>query len=125
MVCFESTFPQLNRKFIKKGAEALIYVINDGWYETNPEPKQHAKQAIFRAIEFRRPVIRCANTGISQVIDSKGNIKKEIKLNKSGVINASIIPSKELTFYAKYGDVFSILNILVLVVMFARNRMKI
>lgn len=124
MVCFESTFPQLNRKFVNNGAEALIYVINDGWYETNPEPMQHAKQAIFRAIEFRRPVIRCANTGISQVIDSKGNIQQEIKLNNAGVINASIMPSNELTFYAKYGDVFSILNILALVIMFIRNKIK-
>ena len=40
------------------------------------------------------------------------NIK--IKLNKAGVISASIIPSSELTFYAKYGDIFAIINILFL-----------
>ena len=73
MVCFESTFPQHNRQFVLNGAEVLVYLVNDGWYLTNPEPKQHAKQAIFRAIEFRRPVIRCANTGISQIIDINGN----------------------------------------------------
>ena len=114
MVCFESTFPQLNREFVKRGAEVLVYVINDGWYETNPEPKQHAKQAIFRAIEFRKPVIRCANTGISQIINNRGNIESQIELNKAGVINASVIPSNHMTFYAKYGDVFAIFNLLIL-----------
>ena len=41
---------------------------------------QHAKQSIYRAIEFRRPVVRCANTGISQIIDKTGNIINEIEL---------------------------------------------
>ena len=73
MVCFESTFPQLNRKFVDNGGEVLIYLVNDGWYENEPEPLQHAKQARFRAIEFRKPVIRCANTGVSQLIHQHGN----------------------------------------------------
>ena len=49
----------------------LVYVVNDGWYETPPEPQQHASRVIYRAIETRRPVIRCANTGISLVIDKE------------------------------------------------------
>ena len=114
MICYESTFPQLNREFINKGAEILVYFVNDGWYETPPEPNQHAKQAIYRAIEFRRPVVRCANTGISQIIDKTGNIIQEIDLNNSGVLYAKIIPSSKLTFYARYGDVFAIINMLIL-----------
>ena len=111
MICYESTFPQLNREFVNNGAEILIYFVNDGWYETPPEPQQHAKQSIYRAIEFRRPVIRCANTGISQIIDKKGNITHKLDLNDKGVISASIIPSSQMTFYAKYGDIFAIINI--------------
>ncbi len=122
MVCFESTFPQLNRKFVNNGAEVLVYLVNDGWYENEPEPLQHAKQARFRAIEFRKPVIRCANTGVSQVIDQHGNIVEEIELNKAGVINASVLPSTELTFYAKYGDIFAILNLLLLLILLIKSR---
>ena len=124
MVCFESTFPQLNREFINKGAEVLVYVVNDGWYETNPEPSQHAKQAIFRAVEFRKPVIRCANTGISQIIDIHGNIEHQIELNKAGVINASVIPSNHMTFYAKFGDVFAIFNLLILLLLGLYKKIK-
>ena len=117
MVCFESTFPQLNRNFINAGAQVLVYVVNDGWYETAPEPQQHAKQSIYRAIEFRRPVIRCANTGVSQVINASGNIQRQLELNDTGVITASVIPSSEITFYTKYGDVFAILNLFVLLIL--------
>ena len=114
MICYESTFPQLNRQFVINGAEILIYFINDGWYETAPEPQQHAKQSIYRSIEFRRPVVRCANTGISQIIDKTGNITNRIDLNTAGVISENIVPSSGITFYAKYGDVFAIINILFL-----------
>ena len=110
MVCIESTLPQLSREFVNRGAEALIYVVNDGWYEQAPEPQQHAKQAVFRAIETRRPVTRCANTGISLVIDPTGNITHKIPLNEAGVISTEIFSSNRETFYLRYGDIFSLLN---------------
>ena len=121
MICYESTFPQLNREFVKNGAEILMYFVNDGWYETPPQPQQHAKQSIYRAIEFRRPIVRCANTGISKVIDKTGNILYEIELNKEGVITANIIPSSEMTFYARYGDIFAIINVLLLSILLGMN----
>ena len=112
MICFESTFPSLSRQFVLNGAEVLIYLVNDGWYENAPEPQQHAKQVIYRAIENRRPVIRCTNTGISMVVDAGGNISHELPLNKAGMIEASIHPQNTATFYTRYGDIFARLNIL-------------
>ena len=106
MICFESTFPSLSREFVRKGANMLVYVVNDGWYETAPEPQQHANRAIYRAIETRRPIVRCANTGVSMVIDHLGNIQHTIELNKKGTILANIYPNNRLTFYVKYGDIF-------------------
>jgi apolipoprotein N-acyltransferase len=110
MICFESTIPSLSTNFVKRGAQVLVYVVNDGWYEFPPEPQQHAKQAVYRAIENRRPVLRCTNTGISMVISPSGNITKELPLNQSGVISAAIIPNNELTFYTRYGDVIAQLS---------------
>ena len=117
VVCYESTFPWLINEFIKQGAEFIIIVTNDGWYETAPEPQQHAKQSIYRAIENRKPIIRCANTGISMIIDQAGNIKQRLELNKTGTIRASIIPNKKITFYIKYGD-YLIKSIAVLLLIF-------
>ena len=107
MICFESTFPALSAEFVRRGAQVLVYVVNDGWYETPPEPQQHAKQAVYRAIENRRPVLRCTNTGISMVVNPSGNIVKQLPLNQTGVINAAIMPSNGVTFYTKYGDIFA------------------
>ena len=113
LICFESTLPSLSANFVKRGAQVLVYVVNDGWYESPPEPQQHAKQAVYRAIENRRPVLRCTNTGISMVISPSGNITKELSLNQSGVISAAIIPNNELTFYTRYGDVIAQLSALI------------
>ena len=110
MVCIESTFPSLNREFVKQGAEVLVYVVNDGWYEHPPEPQQHARQAIYRAVENRRPVIRGSNTGISMIIDPSGNIVRQLPLNQAGVISANISPKDWITFYTRFGDIFAQLN---------------
>ena len=126
MICFESTFPNISREFVKNGAEVLIYVVNDGWYENPPEPQQHAKQSIYRAIETRRPVIRCANTGISMIVDASGNISHQLPLNKKGIIEATIQIKNKTTFYTQYGDIFSQLNVLasLLLLVFPIRRKK-
>jgi len=116
VICFESTLPRLIRQFVLEGANFITIVVNDGWYETAPEPQQHSRQAIFRAIENRRPVIRCANTGISMIIDPLGNIKDMSELNAQIVINSSIYPQTKKTFYTKFGDVFAEFLILILII---------
>ena len=78
MICFESTIPSLNAEFVRKGAEVLVYVVNDGWYTTPPEPWQHASRSIFRAIESDSFVLRSANKGLSAIINNKGQIIKSL-----------------------------------------------
>ncbi len=107
VVCFETTFPSLIRNFVKAGAQFIVAVVNDGWYEHPPEPQQHAAQFVYRAIETRRPLIRCANTGISMVIDEAGNITDQLKLNRKALIQTKIYPANGTTFYTKFGDIFA------------------
>ena len=112
MICFESIFPSLSRQFVQQGAEVLLFLVNDGWYENPPQPQQHAKQAVYRAIENRRPVIRCTNTGISMVIDAGGNISHALPLNEKGMIQTTIKPQNISTFYTRHGDIFAKLNVI-------------
>ena len=125
MICIESVFDSPTREFVKKGAQFITYIVNDGWYPREPQLSQHANRCIYRAIENRRSIIRCANTGISIIVDPYGNITDRIELNKEGVIEAEVIILDEQTFYTKYGNLFSIFNlvimILMLVVAFFRN----
>ena len=109
MICFESIFPEINRRHVNKGADALVYLVNDGWYQTEPEPTQHARQSIYRAIENRRPVVRCANTGISMIVNERGEVQDEIGLNKSGTLSTSIMKNNYKTFYTRFGNVFALI----------------
>ena len=111
MVCLESIFPNPTRSFVNEGAKFLVYIVNDGWYIKPPEPQQHAKRCIYRAIENRRTVLRSANTGISMIVNPHGNITNLLELNKSGSINAQIEILDKITFYTKYGNLFSIFNV--------------
>ena len=125
LICIESTFPNINRRHANMGIDVMIYLVNDGWYLTPPEPEQHARQSIFRAIENRIPVIRCANTGISQIINSKGVIEQRIDLNKFGTIDVRINKNNyDRTFYTRFGDVFSLILLFVSMVILILSRFK-
>ncbi len=126
-VCFETTFPGLNRRFVREGASFLVGVVNDAWYQTSSGPYQHASQARYRAVEFRRPMVRAANTGISMVIDQAGRVIARLGLNKEGVFTARIAPATGLTFYARFGDLFAWLCFMAAValsIVAYRNRIK-
>jgi apolipoprotein N-acyltransferase len=73
-ICFEGAFPDLNRLFVMEGADFIINLTNDGWFRKSAVPKEHARNYIIRAIENRIPVIRAANTGISYIVNPKGEI---------------------------------------------------
>jgi apolipoprotein N-acyltransferase len=71
-VCFEDTVPRLLRKFTRGGPQMIVNVTNDGWFKDSPGAAQHFANARFRAIELRRPMLRCANTGVSAAITATG-----------------------------------------------------
>jgi apolipoprotein N-acyltransferase len=72
-VCFEDTVPRLTRKFVRGGPQIIVNLTNDGWFKESPAAAQHFANARFRAIELRRPMLRCANTGVSAAIDTIGS----------------------------------------------------
>jgi apolipoprotein N-acyltransferase len=72
-VCFEDTVPRLTRKFARHGPQIIVNLTNDGWFKGSPAAAQHFANARFRAIELRRPMLRCANTGVSAAIDTIGS----------------------------------------------------
>lgn len=72
-VCFEDTVPRLTRKFVRDTPQIIVNLTNDGWFDESPAAAQHFANARFRAIELRRPMLRCANTGVSAAIDTIGS----------------------------------------------------
>jgi apolipoprotein N-acyltransferase len=79
LICFEDTVPSLARQAVKKGAQFLVVMTNDGWFSRSAAPHQHLQASIFRAIENRVPVIRAANTGVSAFIGRGGEVLDRIR----------------------------------------------
>ncbi len=104
-ICYEIIFPDLIRKFVKKGASFLVTITNDGWYEKSAAPYQHFSIAVLRAVENRRYLLRAATTGISGIIDPFGRIVSKSELMTQTYLTGNITPSQKLTFYTKFGDV--------------------
>ena len=63
-------------KYVKKGAELIFIITNDGWWRNTPGYKQHMSFARLRAIETRRSIARAANTGISCFINQRGDVSQ-------------------------------------------------
>ena len=74
MICFESHFGQLSREYVRKGADVIIEMTNDGYLGPTPVLRQHLANAVFRAVETNRPVLRVTNVGITAYINERGQV---------------------------------------------------
>jgi apolipoprotein N-acyltransferase len=106
LICYEAIFPYLARNTINLGATSLVNLTNDAWFGKSSAPYQHLEMARWRAIEFRVPLIRAANTGISTIIDATGSSCGSIPLNESGSLVCPVRPIRLETVYARWGDWF-------------------
>lgn len=113
LICFESIFPDLVRSFVKKGVEFITVVTNDVWFGPHTSPEQHAMISVLRAIEFHRPVVRCANTGISMIIDPYGRVTRKTRTFERGTLIGTITPRSGKTFYMRFGNIFSMLSVVI------------
>jgi len=114
MICYESIFPQLWHSADSKGAKIFFNLTNDGWYLNTSAPYQHFAANVIRAVEFGKPVVRSANTGISGWIDAFGRVKEVTKLGDRTVMNLTVPLNENLTqtTYSRYGDVFAYICII-------------
>jgi apolipoprotein N-acyltransferase len=107
LICFEIIFPDLARRFVKRGANFLVTITNDAWFGRTSAPYQHFSTAVFRAVENRVFIARAANTGVTGLIDPKGKIVKQGRIFTEEAMNGTIRLSNRKTFYTLYGDVFA------------------
>jgi apolipoprotein N-acyltransferase len=110
-ICYEIIFPDLVRKFTKKGANFLVTITNDGWYGRSSAPYQHFSMAVLRAVENRRYLLRAATTGVSGIIDPYGRILSRSELMIQTFLYNTITPMHETTMYTKHGDVLPYISL--------------
>ena len=111
-ICFDSVFPFQVRDMVKKGAEFLVIITNDGWFGHTSGPYQHAQIAVIRAIETGRWIARCANTGISGFIDPQGRYRKKSRFHEETVLHETVSLIQQQTFFVRYGDVLKYIVII-------------
>jgi apolipoprotein N-acyltransferase len=115
LICYEDIFPAVAREEVRLGADALAVLTNDAWYGEAGAAYQHAASSVLRAVETRRPVLRCGNGGWSGWIDEFGNIRKVME-DESGSVYFRGTMTVDVTrdqrwvgrrsFYVEHGDWF-------------------
>lgn len=122
VICFEDTVPQVVRRCLREGrlandkshkVDVLLNLSNDGWFHGSSEHDQHLITATFRAVEFRTPMVRAVNTGISAIIDGDGVVRaraKDAKTGRSKQVEAVVCDFVPLdhrhSVYLQHGDWF-------------------
>ena len=104
-VCYESVYGEYFTEYIKKGAQAMTIITNDAWWGNTPGYRQHLSYASLRAIETRRAIARCANTGISAFISPSGEILQPTPWWEPAAIMNNIPLRNDITFFVSHGDI--------------------
>lgn len=103
LICYEAIFPQ-HLRAVSDRPDWLLQATNDAWFGKFSGPYQHLEQAQLRAIESGLPLIRAANTGVSAVIDARGEIRDSLGMNQQGKIDARLPAALPETFWIKWGN---------------------
>lgn len=105
IICYESIYGEYITQYVKKGANLLTIMTNDGWWANTAGHKQHLNYARLRAIETRKWIARSANTGVSAVINSNGDIVESRPWNEAAAIKYAIPPVTGETFFVRNGEI--------------------
>ena len=114
LICFEDTIGRVAREPVRLGAQLLVNLTNDGWFGHSAANRQQMAEAVFRTVENRRPLVSCANTGVTAFVDRDGRITQILHGPDGSVfgrgILSGVVPvpaNPTLTFYTRHGEAFS------------------
>lgn len=105
IICYESIYGEYCTGYVNKGAKALTVITNDAWWGDTPGYRQHLSYSALRAIELRRDIARCGNTGISCMIDQRGVIRDRSTWWEQDIVRGTLNLNSKITFFAKNGDI--------------------
>lgn len=118
-VCYESVFGEYCASYAAKGASFIAVITNDSWWGDTPGYKQHMSYSALRAIELRRDIVRCGNSGISCFIDQRGDILQRGPWWESAVLYGTVNTNTEQSFFTRYGDIAGRVSVLSFLLLFA------
>jgi len=116
-VCYESVYGEYCTGYVKKGARFMTVITNDSWWGNTPGYKQHLSYSCLRALELRRDLARCGNSGISCFIDQKGDILQQGPWWEEATMRGSVNLNSEESFFVRHGDIVGRVSVLVMLLM--------
>lgn len=104
-VCYESIYGEYCTGYVRKGARLMTVITNDSWWGNTPGYRQHLSYSSLRAIELRRDIARCGNSGISAFIDQRGRIIEKGPWWERTVMSGTMNLNDKVTFFVRNGDI--------------------
>jgi len=117
IICYESVYGEYVSKYVKNGAEFLAIITNDAWWQETQGHKQHLSLAKLRAIETRKDIARSANTGISALINQKGEIISKTKYDQKTALLGNVTLNKKQTLYVLLGDYIAKISVFIALIL--------
>lgn len=111
IICYESAFEGLPRRYRALGADYVVNITNDAWFGATAAPRQHLAHLVMRAIENRVGVARAANTGISGFVDPLGRVYDRTRLFVRTVVVGDVRTTDVRTLYTRMGDWVGLLSL--------------
>jgi len=131
-ICWENIFPDLVREFVKRGAQLVINITNEARFGKTAAPHQLVAISVFRAVENGIYIVRCANTGVSCIIDPHGRVVRKLQDDQKqdvfvrGILNGMVYLWSAHTLYTRTGDwvpIAAATGTLLFVIAAGRNRL--
>lgn len=121
LICFDSIYETLGIDSAREGAEIFIVPSNDSWFADSRALNMHHSQNILRAVEQGKYTVSCANTGISSVINGKGEVINDMPIYTAGYVIDTVYASSARTLYSYIGNLFVYLCIAGIIGIFAAD----
>ena len=103
-ICYENSFPSIDREMTREGAGFLVVVINNASYDRTAASEQHLQMSRLRAVENGRWVVHAAVSGISAFIDERGDVVDSRGLFEPATMRAMVRASDRRTLFTRLGD---------------------
>lgn len=106
LICFDSIYETLALDSVRDGATLFVLPTNDSWFTDSAAVYMHSAQARLRAIENGRWIVRSADTGISSIIDPRGESHEEQPPLLEGMALGEAYVQSGRTLYSRIGNLF-------------------
>lgn len=101
-ICYEIVYPELVR-LNAQGRDFLVTISNDAWFGRSWGPLQHFEMARMRALETGKYLLRGTNTGITAIVDHRGQVQARIPAFQPGILKGELYATEGMTPFVRIG----------------------